>query len=287
MAGRAAPTARGHVGRLRDRRDDGQLHGLAAARTGPAPASAGTSRRTASSGRRRSRVIVGADATSRSTWRCALLGLGTAAPSAVAADEQGRMRPAALARRPRGVDGPAIVCAQAGNVNTGAFDPIGAIADASRTRADAWLHVDGAFGLWAAASPRLAPPRRGRRGRRLVGDRRPQVAQRAVRLRFRLRARRRGPPGGHGATAAYLPPAPGQERDPSSGRPSSPVAPGGSPSTRRSASSVPTGIAEIVERDCDMAARIARGLAAIPGVRLPERGRAQSADLRRGRAMRR
>jgi glutamate/tyrosine decarboxylase-like PLP-dependent enzyme len=51
-------------------------------------------------------------------------------------------------------DGPTIVCAQAGNVNTGAADPLRAIASLTRPRG-AWLHVDGAFGLWAAASPRL------------------------------------------------------------------------------------------------------------------------------------
>jgi glutamate/tyrosine decarboxylase-like PLP-dependent enzyme len=50
-------------------------------------------------------------------------------------------------------EGPTIVCAQSGNVNTGAFDPLPAIADACE-RGGAWLHVDGAFGLWAAASPR-------------------------------------------------------------------------------------------------------------------------------------
>jgi glutamate/tyrosine decarboxylase-like PLP-dependent enzyme len=50
--------------------------------------------------------------------------------------------------------GPTIVCAQAGNVNTGAFDPFAEIADAVRDRG-AWLHIDGAFGLWAAASPAL------------------------------------------------------------------------------------------------------------------------------------
>jgi glutamate/tyrosine decarboxylase-like PLP-dependent enzyme len=50
--------------------------------------------------------------------------------------------------------GPTIVCAQLGNVNTGAFDPLPAIAEAA-TEAGVWLHVDGAFGMWAAASPRL------------------------------------------------------------------------------------------------------------------------------------
>jgi glutamate/tyrosine decarboxylase-like PLP-dependent enzyme len=54
-----------------------------------------------------------------------------------------------------GGDGPTIVCAQAGEVNTGSFDPLDEIADAAEA-AGAWLHVDGAFGLWAAASPRFA-----------------------------------------------------------------------------------------------------------------------------------
>ena len=58
-------------------------------------------------------------------------------------------------------DGPAIVCAQAGNVNTGAFDPLDEIAAAAREH-DAWVHVDGAFGLWAAASPALRTSPRAR-----------------------------------------------------------------------------------------------------------------------------
>jgi glutamate/tyrosine decarboxylase-like PLP-dependent enzyme len=64
------------------------------------------------------------------------------------------MRARDLAAALRGGSGPCIVCAQAGNVNTGAFDPIADIADATASRG-AWLHVDGAFGLWAAASPAL------------------------------------------------------------------------------------------------------------------------------------
>jgi glutamate/tyrosine decarboxylase-like PLP-dependent enzyme len=81
-----------------------------------------------------------------------LLGLGT--PEAVAADDQGRMEPNALRAALERGDGPTIVCAQAGEVNTGAFDPFEEIADAAADHG-AWLHVDGAFGLWAAASPRL------------------------------------------------------------------------------------------------------------------------------------
>ena len=81
-----------------------------------------------------------------------LLGLG--APEAVAADDQGRMRPDALSAALERGGGPTIVCAQAGEVNTGAFDAFEEIADAAAEHG-AWLHVDGAFGLWAAASPRL------------------------------------------------------------------------------------------------------------------------------------
>jgi glutamate/tyrosine decarboxylase-like PLP-dependent enzyme len=72
----------------------------------------------------------------------------------VETDEQGRMRVDALTRVLTGGDGPTIVCAQAGEVNTGAFDPIADIADLCDD-ANAWLHVDGAFGIWAAVSPKL------------------------------------------------------------------------------------------------------------------------------------
>lgn len=81
-----------------------------------------------------------------------LLGLG--APTTVAADDQGRMRADALAEALAEETGPTIVCAQAGDVNTGAFDPLERIADACEG-ARAWLHVDGAFGIWAAVSPRF------------------------------------------------------------------------------------------------------------------------------------
>ena len=81
-----------------------------------------------------------------------LLGLGASRVHKIPTDNQGRMRADALAPVLRAQSGPCIVCAQAGNVNTGAVDPLAEIAALTKERG-AWLHVDGAFGLWAAASP--------------------------------------------------------------------------------------------------------------------------------------
>lgn len=82
-------------------------------------------------------------------------GLG-ATPATVEVDAYGAMRPDALATTLERIDGPIIVCAQAGNVNTGALDPVGAIADIAHDHG-AWVHVDGAFGLWARVLSRLDP----------------------------------------------------------------------------------------------------------------------------------
>ncbi len=83
-----------------------------------------------------------------------ILGLGAKTSKIVPSDAQGRMIAAELDKVLATCDGPTIVCAQAGNVNSGAFDPFDEIAAACR-RHNAWLHVDGAFGLWAAVSPAL------------------------------------------------------------------------------------------------------------------------------------
>lgn len=91
------------------------------------------------------------------------LGLGTDCVRPVAVDDQGRMRPESLREVLAGCERPAIVCAQAGDVNSGAFDPFEAIVPIVREH-DAWLHVDGAFGLWAAASNRRRHLTRGVQG---------------------------------------------------------------------------------------------------------------------------
>ena len=80
-----------------------------------------------------------------------LLGLGRERVTRVAVDGQGRMRAGSLAK----LDESTIICIQAGNVNTGAFDPAEQICTAAHD-AGAWVHVDGAFGLWAAAAPARA-----------------------------------------------------------------------------------------------------------------------------------
>jgi glutamate/tyrosine decarboxylase-like PLP-dependent enzyme len=95
-------------------------------------------------------VFVGADRHASVDLALKYLGLGK--PVAVAADSQGRIIPSALSDALERVTGPAIVCLQAGNLHSGAFDPIEEAAAIAHQH-DAWVHVDGAFGLWAAASP--------------------------------------------------------------------------------------------------------------------------------------
>jgi glutamate/tyrosine decarboxylase-like PLP-dependent enzyme len=79
------------------------------------------------------------------------LGFGTRSLLRVETDDQGRIRPDRMRRLLDNLSGPTIVCAQAGNVNTGSFDPLGEIAAIAHEH-EAWLHVDSAFGLWARAS---------------------------------------------------------------------------------------------------------------------------------------
>lgn len=102
----------------------------------------------------RVRVLVGDEAHITAIGALRYLGFGSEELEVVAVDDQGRIRADALAAALQEPGGPAIVCAQAGNVSTGASDPIGAIVDAAHARG-AWVHVDGAFGLWAAVVPEL------------------------------------------------------------------------------------------------------------------------------------
>jgi len=102
-------------------------------------------------------VVVGEERHTSIDRGLRLLGLGSRAIRTVEVDEAGRILPGALESVLAAVSGPTIVCVQAGNVNGGASDPFGYIRDVVDRRAagDIWMHVDGAFGLWARADPSL------------------------------------------------------------------------------------------------------------------------------------
>ncbi len=98
------------------------------------------------------RVLVGRER--HDTVDLALRYLGLGRPETVPADAQGRVRADVMADRlAEGGDGPTLVCLQAGNIHSGDCDPLRLVITAAH-EAGAWVHVDGAFGLWAAASPR-------------------------------------------------------------------------------------------------------------------------------------
>jgi glutamate/tyrosine decarboxylase-like PLP-dependent enzyme len=98
-------------------------------------------------------VVVGEHAHATMVQALRLLGFGSDRAVRVPVDDQGRMRSELLREALDAIVGPVLVCAQAGQVNTGASDPFDEIADLLDTRGHTWLHVDGAFGLWAAAAP--------------------------------------------------------------------------------------------------------------------------------------
>jgi glutamate/tyrosine decarboxylase-like PLP-dependent enzyme len=193
------------------------------------------------------------------------LGLGRAAIVPVAADDQGRMRPDALRQALAALDGPVIVCAQAGNVNSGAVDPVGAICEIAH-QAGAWVHVDGAFGLWAAASPRLRHLVAGAE----LADSWATDAHKWLNVPYDSGLVFCAHPQAHqaamGVRASYLIHATGGERDEVDY----------TPEFSRRARAFPvyaairalgrSGVAELVERCCALASRFAERLAAADGV---------------------
>jgi glutamate/tyrosine decarboxylase-like PLP-dependent enzyme len=101
-------------------------------------------------------IVVGDEVHASMQKALSLVGFGRERVVRVPVDAQGRMRVDAFPS----VDDRTIVCVQAGNVNTGAFDPISEICDRAHSQG-AWVHVDGAFGMWAAAAPARAHLARG------------------------------------------------------------------------------------------------------------------------------
>jgi glutamate/tyrosine decarboxylase-like PLP-dependent enzyme len=97
-------------------------------------------------------LVIGGEAHITIETSMRMLGFGTRRLRRTEVDGQGRMKPDSLRKLVASSSGPLIICAQSGNVNTGAIDPLQEIAEIAKDKG-AWLHVDGAFGLWASASP--------------------------------------------------------------------------------------------------------------------------------------
>jgi glutamate/tyrosine decarboxylase-like PLP-dependent enzyme len=216
----------------------------------------------------RIRVLAGEKAHSTLPRALRLIGLGAGSLVPVGVDEQGRMRPDALGEALAAAEGPTIVCAQAGEVNTGSFDPFAEIADAA-VAAGAWLHVDGAFGLWAAASPRFAHLVAGAEradswstdahkwlnvpyDSGIVFCARPEPHRRAmsVQAEYLVQSGEGGP------------------RDQVDWTPEFSRRARGFPVYAAIRSLGRSGIAELVERCCDLARRFAAGISDVPGVEI-------------------
>jgi glutamate/tyrosine decarboxylase-like PLP-dependent enzyme len=212
-------------------------------------------------------VVLGAEAHATIHLALQYLGLGRERVRTVPTDAQGRLRPDLLVEALASCPGPVLVCAQSGNVNSGAFDPIGPIADAVRAQPNAWLHVDGAFGLWAAASPRFSGLLEGvERADSWATD-----GHKWLNVPYDCGFVACADPAAHRAamsiTAAYLV-QDERERD----------GVDWGPEFSRRARGVPVyailralgrdGVREVVERCCDLAARMAARLAGHPGVEI-------------------
>jgi glutamate/tyrosine decarboxylase-like PLP-dependent enzyme len=200
-------------------------------------------------------VVIGEEAHPSLIKSLGMLGLGRERVLRVPVDGQGRMRAECLPE----LRNPAIVCVQAGNVNTGAFDPVSEVCRRAHA-AGAWVHVDGAFGLWAAVSPQYAHLVDGVAGADswatdahkwlnvpydsgLAFVREPEMLRAAMSL-----------------TAAYLPQ--GEHREPSQFVPELSRRARGVEVWAALKSLGRAGLQEIVERNCRAARRFAEGLRA-------------------------
>jgi glutamate/tyrosine decarboxylase-like PLP-dependent enzyme len=204
-------------------------------------------------------VVVGEEAHATIFAALRLLGLGSRRTRRVAADAQGRMRPDALRETLRSCPGPTLVAAQVGNVNTGAIDAVGEIAEIAHAHG-AWLHVDGAFGLWAAAAPGL----RGQLGGIETADSWATDGHKWLNVPYDSGIAIVSQPDAHRAAflkrAAYFIPALGAERDPHDYTPESSRRGRVFPLYAALLSLGRRGVAELVERNCALARRMAARL---------------------------
>lgn len=213
------------------------------------------------------RVLIGADAHATVFSGLKYLGFGERRVVTVETDALGRMLPAAF-ERALGTDGaPVIAIAQAGQINTGASDPFVELAPMARERG-AWLHIDGAFGLWARAAPAMEEQVLGVEQADSWATDGHKWLQTPYDCGFAIvrdaEAHRRA----MAISASYLPPPEGGERDPSAYVPELSRRARGFATWAMIRQLGRAGIAEMVERNCRVARNMAERLAAEPGISL-------------------
>ena len=183
----------------------------------------------------------------------------------IPADDRGRMRPEALREELATIDGPVIVCAQAGNVNTGAFDPFAELIAIAHERG-AWVHIDGAFGIWAAAVPSM----RDRMAGFEAADSWSTDAHKWLNVPYDSGlVFVRQPAAHHGAMrlgAEYYVETTGAERDPYNWVPESSRRARGFSVLAALRSLGRSGVVDLIERNCAHARRMAERLAAGPRI---------------------
>lgn len=210
-------------------------------------------------------VLIGAEAHSTVFAALQLLGFGHDRAIRVATDAQGAMQPDALAAALDAVAGPTIVILQAGQINTGAFDDFAALVPLARAH-DAWVHVDGAFGLWARVSDELRGLTNGIELADSWATDGHKWLQTPYDCGFAIvrdeAAHRRAMT----IAASYLPVAAEGERDPAAFVPELSRRARGFATWAVISALGRSGIREIVERDCAVARLMADRLAATPGI---------------------
>ncbi|OYY64765.1 aspartate aminotransferase family protein [Sphingomonas sp. 28-62-11] len=212
-------------------------------------------------------VLIGADAHATVYSGLKYLGLGAKRVQTVESDSLGRILPDAFQRALNDATGPVIAIAQAGQINTGVCDPFAEIAPMARA-AGAWLHVDGAFGLWAQAAPDRAPLTAGVEladswatdGHKWLQT--PYDSGFAIVRDSAAHARAMA------ISASYLPPAEGAERDPSTFVPELSRRARGFATWAMIRQLGRAGIADMVEHHCRIAAHMAQRLDAETGITL-------------------
>ncbi len=212
-------------------------------------------------------VLIGADAHSSLFSSLQLIGFGRKRVITIDTDAQGRMLPAALAAAIKPLEGPKVVIAQAGQINTGAFDPFAEIVEIGHAH-DAWVHVDGAFGLWARAVPSLKHLTAGIEAADSWVTDGHKWLQAPYDCGFAIVRNRDALLGAMTQWSSYLPSISQGDRVPSNYV----------PELSRRARGVPVwallktfgraGIAALVERHCALARRMAERLSAEPGIRV-------------------